>query len=278
MLCNVLLLCGDIHPNPGPPTEHRNPPFTFCHLNARSLLTVNDTGPRLHHIEQELTIDNHYDIIAMSETHLSTQISNTEISLPNYQLFRKDRNRHGGGVCIYVNDFIAASHLSHLNHDSIEIIWLKLTINRNIIYFGTCYRPPGQTNQEKETFLEILESQLEDILSLCRNPYHTVLLTGDFNDRTTDWHSPHTDSELGPDLYNLINSFHLSQLITEPTRNSNLLDLIFTNNPRLITNSGVLDPIHDLDHCPIFAILNLKFTHIKSFQRQIWNYSAGNYI
>jgi hypothetical protein len=211
----------------------------------------------------------------MSETHLSTQITDNEISLPNYQIFRKDRNRQGGGVCIYVNDCIAASRLHHFDQSNIEIVWLKLHFGKNIVYFGSCYRPPGQSNQDKTEFLEILENQLTDISS--RNPNHTIILTGDFNDRTTDWHSLHTDSELGPDLYNLLNSFHLSQLIAEPTRNRNLLDLLITNNPRQIINSGVLDPIHDLDHCPIFGILNLNPKYARPFQRKIWDYSAGNY-
>ena len=135
LACCILLLCGDIHPNPGPNNKPTTSPFTFCHLNTRSLLTVNDTGPRLHHIEQELTIDTHYDVIAMTETHLSSQIPDHDISIPNYQLFRKDRNRHGGGVCIYVKDHIPATRLPHLAQDNIEILWLKLNSNAKTVYF-----------------------------------------------------------------------------------------------------------------------------------------------
>ena len=74
----------------------------------------------------------------------------------------------------------------------------------------------------------------------------SLILTGDFNDRTNSWHSSHSDSELGLDLYNLLNSFSLTPIIEESTRNQNLLDLIITSNPRLIVNSGVLDPIDNL--------------------------------
>ena len=239
LICYLLLLCGDIHLNPGPPPKTPTSTFTFCHLNTRSLPTINDTGPRLHHIEQEFTIDNHYDLIAMTETHLSPQISDTDISISNYQLFRKDRNRHGGGVCIYVSNSFPVTRLDELDQDNAEILWLKLNIDNKIVYFGVCYRPPGQTNQEKTEFLDILESHLDQLLPLC-NHNKSLILTGDFNDKTTDWHSPHYDSELGSDLYNLFNSFYLSQLIDEPTRNGNLLDLLITSNPRLVTNSGVI--------------------------------------
>ncbi len=275
ILCNILLLCGDIHPNPGPPTKI--PPFSFCHLNTRSILAINDTGPRLHHIEQELTIDNKYNVLAMTETHLANHISDNDLSINNYQIFRKDRNRHGGGVCIYVENSIAASRLPHLEQDNIDMLWLKLNFNAKVIYFGVCYRPPGQSVQDRKDFLDLLESHLEQVLALCRNS-HSLILTGDFNDRTTDWHSAHLESELGQDLYNLTNNLYLQQLINEPTRNNNILDLLFTNNPALLTDTGVLDPIHDLDHCPIYGKLNYSIkSHNKPFSRKIWNYSAGDF-
>ena len=276
-IVSLLLICGDIHPNPGPPpTKAPARPLSFCHLNARSILTSNDTGPRLHHIEQELVNDQKFDVLAVTETHLSKDIPDHDIALPNYQLFRKDRNRHGGGVCLYVKDEIAASKIPRLDNDDIEILWLKLHVNSKNIFFGVCYRPPGQNDQDKSIFLEHLESDLDHVTNLCGNSKH-LILTGDFNDRTTDWHSNHTNSELGQDLYNLFNALGLHQIIDEPTRNENILDLIITNKPQLILNHGVLDPIHDLDHCPIYGKLNLHLIKTKPFSRQIWDYKAGDY-
>jgi len=279
LLFTLLLACGDVHPNPGPTNKTPPPlkPITFCHLNTRSLPTVNDLGPRLHHIEQELTIDNHYDIIAMTETHLSAQIPDSEITINNYQLFRKDRNRNGGGVCIYVHDSLPVTRLTNLDNDNIETLWLKFHLNNQTIYFGTCYRPPGQTDNEKTEFLDILETHLEQILSSCRTSNHTLILTGDFNDRTTNWHSTHPDSEIGTNLYDLLNSYYLSQLINEPTRNNNILDLLITNNPGLIIDSGTLDPLHDLDHLPIYGKLNFHIKHNKPSIRNIWDFANGNY-
>ena len=200
LFCNLLLSCGDIHPNPGPIVNHP-PSFSLCHLNTRSILAENDTGPRLHHIEQEFIIDNKYDVLALTETHLAPHISDDDISISQYQVFRKDRNRHGGGVCVYIKENIAVTRITHLDNDQLEILWLKLNINKKIIYFGVCYRPPGQSTPERTEFLTTLETHLEYILSLCRTSNHSFTLTGAFNDRTTDWHSLHTDSELGPDLY-----------------------------------------------------------------------------
>ena len=144
------------------------------------------------------------------------------------------------------------------------------------LFFGVCYRPPGQNELDKSSFIDCVESHLEIITNLCGNSKQ-LILTGDFNDRTTSWHSTHDNSELGLDLYNLINALSLHQLINEPTRNENLLDLLITNNPHHILNSGVLDPIHDLDHCPIFGKLSTHIKYSKPYMREIWDYQAGDY-
>ena len=275
-----ILRCGDIHPNPGPNDtgKFNTAEFTFCNLNVRSILAVNDTGARIDHVEQEYSIDNHYDAITMTETKLGPHISDDNVALEGYHIYRKDRTRGGGGVCAYISNSIPTTRLTHLETDNSELFWLKLHFGPKTVYFGVCYRPPGQTALEKANFLFDLETQLDEILPLCRGPNQTVILTGDFNDRTKDWHSPHNESELGQELYNLLNSFNLQQLIKEPTRKDNLLDLLITNNPRLIINSGVLDPIHDLDHCTIFGKLNYNIKYNKPFRRTIWDYPAGDYV
>ena len=55
------------------------------------------------------------DIICVSESWLSQDILDHEIALINYQLFRKDRNRHGGGVLLYIHSNIFAVPLVILN-------------------------------------------------------------------------------------------------------------------------------------------------------------------
>jgi len=47
-------------------------------------------------------INQEFKIICVCEIWLDAKISNTDVVLEDYQLFRKDRNRDGGGVTIYV--------------------------------------------------------------------------------------------------------------------------------------------------------------------------------
>ena len=46
------------------------------------------------------------DILAINETRLDSSIQNGEVSIPGYTLERKDRNRNGGGVALYIRDSI----------------------------------------------------------------------------------------------------------------------------------------------------------------------------
>ena len=94
---NRLLRCGDIEINPGPPAaavKKKAMDFlTVIHVNTRSLLGHFDDVAALVTTE-------HPHILALSETWLDTSVSDAEIHLPGYRLFRFDRNRCGGGVAM----------------------------------------------------------------------------------------------------------------------------------------------------------------------------------
>ena len=68
--------------------------FKFCHLNIASLLK-NIDEVRL------FTNANNVDVFALNETRLDDSVSESEISVPMYNVVRKDRDRMGGGVAIY---------------------------------------------------------------------------------------------------------------------------------------------------------------------------------
>ena len=42
------------------------------------------------------------DVIFIVESWLSSEIHDTEVAICSYQSYRLDRNRHGGGVIVYV--------------------------------------------------------------------------------------------------------------------------------------------------------------------------------
>ena len=58
-----------------------------------------------------LAIEQAIQIFCITETHLNSEVYDAEVSLPNYNIFREDRegiNSKGGGSAIFVkNDFVA---------------------------------------------------------------------------------------------------------------------------------------------------------------------------
>ena len=50
------------------------------------------------------------DILSINETRLDSTVSNDEITIPNYALFRKDR-LFGGGVAVYIRAFLTLTEL-----------------------------------------------------------------------------------------------------------------------------------------------------------------------
>ncbi len=80
-----------------------------------------------------------------------------------------------------------------------------------------------------------------------------MIAIGDFNDKCITWESNHVESELGQRLYDLVTGNNLFQIISEPTHTtenkSTLLDLIITDSPGYILDSGVGAPIGDPYHC-----------------------------
>ena len=67
----------------------------MAYLNVRSMLFVGDEV-------KNLFITENINILAMTETWLDDSIGDSEICPSGYDIFRRDRNRKGGGVAILI--------------------------------------------------------------------------------------------------------------------------------------------------------------------------------
>nr|CAH7767653.1 unnamed protein product [Callosobruchus chinensis] len=77
----------------GEQTSKSNKFLSICHLNVRSLLSDFDRFAQL--------INNKFNIAAITETWLNSDIDDSTVSTEGYQLFLSDRGSRGGGVAIY---------------------------------------------------------------------------------------------------------------------------------------------------------------------------------
>ena len=189
-----------------------------------------------------------FEIICVCETWLDANISNTDVALEDYQLFRKDRNRHGGGVAIYVKNSIPVKEIDLL-FDGLESVGIEIIVSNKKIAIICCYRPPGLRNQADD-FIENFQYLLD---TLYANKYDSLFIGGDFNDRCINWDDNHMNSELGTRFKECIRNNILFQLIKDPTYLSpnyqSTLDLIITDSPGYVIKSGIGCPLGDPCHC-----------------------------
>ena len=250
--------------------------INIAHINTRSITVSNESGVRIDHINEFLIKDLRCDVVACTETHLSDAVANDDIAIVNFSIERRDRNRHGGGVLFFIRNNINYVRLYDFESPNSEMLWIEIKNDSKVIILGVCYRPPGQNAEEIKSFLGDLEHAL---LAADQKRGATIILLGDFNDPCSKFDDSHELSQLKYELYNLSLAHGLSQLIMELTTEMNLLDLMFTNSKGSLSNVRVLDPIHDLDHFPIFATVEfkLRIECRNKFSRRVWHYENGNY-
>ena len=205
--------------------------------------------------------------------------------MEGYNLFRSDRsNRSHGGVCIYVRkDLAVKSEVKDSNSFCDSLI---LHIPQLNMILANIYRPPNcpeplfvQTLEHASSFLRNMECNYQRA-----NDY---LIFGDFNFPFLNFKDgehvlsstckrcseinlcSHTTSERrqAQCLLNFANKFFLHQLIKKPTRNQNILDLVFTNNHLLINDYYMIVNSQLSDHYTICANLNYEKGNSKSARR-----------
>ena len=270
----LLIISGTVHPNPGP--DERKKELKLAHVNMRSLCP--QSSQKFEDMYSILCIRDKTDIIAVTETWLDKNITDQAIGLPDYQTFRKDRDRNGGGVALYVSHSIPARQITDFDGFNLELVAVETKLNNKTVIVLCCYRPPSKRKQDIDNFLIDFENVLSLLLVL--NPQCFIIL-GDFNDRCIAWDDTHQQSELGTKFYNLLKRFNLFQMITEPTHVSehyrSLLDLIITDAPAYIDKSGVGIPIGDPYHCYVYCQLKIKYNKDKCYRREVWNYDRADF-
>ena len=82
--------------------------------------------------------------ICITESWLSDDILNCEIAIPNFNIVRRDRNRNGGGVTVYIKDCFEFKIISHGPLD-LEFLALSVHNGNKKIYVCLLYRPPSSS-------------------------------------------------------------------------------------------------------------------------------------
>lgn len=178
----------------------------------------------------------------MTESHLKDE-KDEELQIPDFNLYRCDRkDREHGGVIIYVNEGIEVTETSKFSNGTCELLTLKLS---KLDYHIIClYRPPKTTAEKLREPIKLIDEYIKK----CGHE-EKVIFVGDMNFPFLQWNI--TDDVVYPVItagdtienqnqakmmIELTDKYFMQQMITEPTRENNTLDLLFSTHSDEITN------------------------------------------
>ena len=305
----IILLCGDVHLNPGPPVDYpcgicsnqvtdndeavccdlcnrwihiscdhsltsadykmmldnpSNDPWFCCNCSARtpgvsrlgcgsslSCICLNARSVVSKRFDFLAYIcANQFDIVAVTETFLDTSVHDSHVSPPGYSVFRYDWDRHGGGVMLLVHDSLNAFRCLDLENDC-ELLWVELPAKSSSVLFGVVYRSPSSP----VSYLEEFRNSLLRAVA-CDLP---VFVCGDFNLPNIDWTTvvPSIVSSHASTFCDIMSDCFLTQLVTFPTCQNHILDLVLTNHPDYISSINSYDNLPDTDHTAVHFAMAL---------------------
>lgn len=293
----------DANNKKGKPQELTSPP-SFHLANIQNLLTKKMNGENGLFVKKtekikflrEQCIEETPLFLAFAETYLKEWVKDAEIEIEGYAHEASHRiNRDGGGVIIYIRKDLTYQILTSESDDMCSMVAIHIN-ELNLIVFMVYRPPPNNKNKYhgeilEKSFKEIVTNNIQKIMLDFQSPTPDVILAGDFNFPKAIWNSG--IGSVRPDessnkmslqqLINIASEHNLIQKVTEGTRETrngghNILELIFTNNHELISNTYI-QPSKITDHKYIICETShsLQANNNKHMLNDESNLSSYNY-
>ena len=262
-----------ISPSPADPTPvdyDTSHPLTALILNCQSLTAKKESF-------QNIICTHSPDVIFGTESWLKSTVKNSEVFPNGYVIYRQDRCDGYGGVFVACCDNLA-THDVHLTASSCELVacHIQLTDHSSLIACSV-YRPPSSN----ELYLAELCQQLATIQA--QYPNSALWIAGDINLPDINWVNNCTTGHFYP--LNLNNTFldflsdnALSQMVTTPTRGSNILDIFVTNRPSLVETCDTTDGISDHEAVLVVSSVLANLFHPSKRLIYLWAQADFNAI
>ena len=215
--------------------------------------------------------DSSAEIMCLTETHLHSCtsgceycVNDSEIAITNYSIVRCDRvNRKGGGCALYISNKYTTKVLDCFSTGAVELASVK--VESLDLLLLTIYRPPRASEND---FRQVMDKAREVIISQ-PTPTPNIIISGDFNFPFINWEESDglimfkgfcgniykEDRTQAYMLIEFMKEHSLSQVFKQKTRQSNMIDLILTNNNNLFLETQVIES-SITDHCIIESHLN----------------------
>ena len=215
-------------------------------------------------------VSNDYDFVAITESWLNTKHRDfvSEYNIEGYDIFLKDReNKRGGGVIMYVKKSLKCNEIKCEIIENVDNLYVLLSSAENKkLAIGLYYRPPLTHDESDEKIYEEIESML--------NNYEVIIL-GDFNLPCSSWGET-LNTHAGKNLYDKLLSSELEQLVREPTRENNILDLVLTSDANLIKELNVENDGLS-DHKTVKFLINYSQPRTRPSVKSYYSFKKANF-
>ena len=212
-------------------------------LNARSILNrKNELNIMVDEIKPH--------IIVITESWTDNDITDAELGLEGYVMFRKGRmGRRGGGVLVYINETIPAYEVKLQNEaDCNEAIWCKLVTGHTTVTIGVVYRCPNIIKQNNEKIRNAISEVSKG----------DCFIMGDFNHGNIKWDTLQSTWVEDKPFLCLVQDNLLTQHVLKPTRAARVLDIVLSSQKEFVDNVVIQDPLVCSDHNQLHFNINRK--------------------
>ena len=188
---------------------------------------------------REFSVMENCSFVCVSESHLRAAISDAEIKMDGFTLYRADRaqSRQRGGVATYVRDCPAWNAEVLMQHSNAFVETLGLYIKALNLVLINIYRPPECEYGKFKNSLDKLSATLASLQA----PLPEIMIVGDLNFPNMDWATlspvagaPTLEKRQAALLKDFMEDWCLVQCVQSPTRGNNVLDVVLCNNDRLV--------------------------------------------
>lgn len=125
---------------------------------------------------ETLILEDEPDLTVITDTWLDNNISDVEVTPPEYNTVRKDRSGRGAGIAILIKQNIA--FLITPVPSNIETVWIKANLSNRGVFIGDAYRAPNTTTEQILSLRKFMDSKFKQD--------DNIVLLDDFNRPDSD--------------------------------------------------------------------------------------------
>ena len=190
------------------------------------------------------------DVCVVSETHLSTNMPDAVVNIPNYNVFRRDRGwadldkRKKGGVAVYVRDSLKVLDVYRSNLYEFIALTVLLPSDHIMLICGL-YNPPKHSYQDID-LMNYMISFVDFVLN--KHPEAAIVCGGDVN-------------RLDMQEFKALSGWDF--MVDFPTRGTACLDNCLTNRADLFGQAYSIHMLIKTDHVGFVLPAGLKLKPVR---------------